>query len=63
MAYIPRTTEPHPTRQHEQAFAADANRLARLFAAKVPVIALGLHMYRLAGPLPPGFVWDEEDSA
>jgi len=63
MTYVPRITEPHPTGQHEPIFRNDVNRLARLFAAKVPVIAVGLHHYRLGGPLPPGFVWDEEDSA
>ena len=61
LTYSPRTTEPHPTGKHEQLFKNDAIRLARLFAAGVPVIAVGLHHYRFAGPLPRGFVWGEDE--
>lgn len=51
----------HPLGQQKGLFKADSHRLRRLHRAGVPVIAVGLHHYRLAGPLPPGFVWDEEE--
>ena len=58
-------TEPnkrHPAGRHEQTFKADVERMRRLFAAGVPVIAVGLDSYRIEGPLPPGFdLGSEED--
>ncbi|GHC22739.1 hypothetical protein GCM10007291_22630 [Gemmobacter nanjingensis] len=51
----------HPLGQHEDSFRADVQRLRRLFKAGVPVIAVGDDRYRIAGPLPPGFQWNEED--
>lgn len=53
----------HPAGRHEQIFAADAARLRRLFAAGVPVIAVGPDSYRVEGQLPPGFDLglDEDD--
>lgn len=57
-------TEPnrrHPTGQHENTFKADAAKLRRLFAAGVPVIAVGMDRYRIEGRLPPGFRWDDEE--
>lgn len=54
----------HPTGKHEQSFKADVERMRRLFAAGIPVIAVGLDRYRVEGPLPPGFdlgLDDEDD--
>ncbi len=52
----------HPTGQHEQAFRLTTNQLRRLFLAGVPVIAVGMDRYRIAGPLPRGFrLNDDED--
>lgn len=53
--------ERHVLGKYEAMFAADAARLRRLFAAGVPVIAMGFDRYRIAGPLPDGFVWDLEE--
>ncbi|MBJ2154044.1 hypothetical protein [Paracoccus sp. IB05] len=50
-----------PRGRHADTFRADAARLRRLFLAGVPVIAVGLYHYRIDGPLPPGFRWDEDE--
>lgn len=52
--------ERHPLGQHEADFEADADLLRRLFAAKVPVFQTEFG-FRLAGPLPPGFEWREDE--
>ena len=58
---MPEPNRRHPTGQHEDSFRADAQKLQQLFKAGVPGIAVGLYHYRIEGPLPPGFQWDEDE--